>query len=266
MAKPIMKLRRQMVFQPGLIVLRLKAEVGAATSQFRPLIPKDQQDAITLVTNPLAEGDRLQKAGDCFVLRCTRPATLSIEVTPRDSSGKIEGQLSVEYLTEAQPKPAGTSAKGVRPESDDMILAHISRQGDRWFKLGEWVAGQNQSQHIEAVLLRPDHPQLATLRLRDTTTGKLASLGQGIGQRGKNQPLKGLDISLADPETPLRLQAEAVFRKAGHMRQDGARISLTATDPEDALIAFKLSVLAPEKVRVSEKEITPHARVKIYRS
>ena len=260
MTKPIMKLRRQMVFQPGLIVLRLMAEEGAETSQFRPIIPKDQQGAITLVTNPLTEGDTLRQANDCLVIRCTRPATLSIEVTPRDSSGKIEGHLSTEYLTEVKPKPAEASAKGARPKADDMILAHLSQQGDRWFKLGEWVAGQDQSQHIEAILLRPDHPQLAALRLRDITTGRLAGLGQGIGQRGKNQPLKGLDISLADQATPLRLQAEAVFRKAGHMRQDGARISLAATDPEDALIAFKLSVIAPELATATAR------RVKIYRN
>lgn len=265
-----MPLRRKLQIKPGLILVRLTEEGNAPTAEFCISVPDVAEDSISLVSNPLGQDNMLRKGGDCLILRCVKTCSVELLAQPKQAQGRISGRVQVEYLTDQGTKraqaPTAPFKKAAQPHvpksgADACFLSHIVNCGDRYFGLGEWIGSPSRSDALEALGIRRDFKGLPKLMLRDQLTRQIAEPGQLLGTRGRNSPLRAVDIWLADSQSHERLQVEALFRKAGHLRLIGESVSLVGSDKTDVLLGLRVSLVSPLRKRGRQDS---SSRVKIY--
>lgn len=271
MSNPVTKTRRRTVnIHQGLVLIRLTADGDKPTAQFGVHVPEGATDSVSLVTNPQSPDNVLRKDGECLVLRCSKPCAVEIDAHPAEGSSKISGSLQIEYLTNPAVKRVAAPAAKVKasqtagaaaPNPNTCFMAHIAQHGDWFFRLNDWIGCPTRSNPIEALSVRAGFDGLPKLMMRDCMTGQVVEPGKLLGTRGCNKPLRAIDIWIADSRSPMRLQAEALFRKAGHLRLIGERVSLVGDDDADALLGVRLALASPLLKRAGQ---TATSRVKIY--
>lgn len=263
--------RRTIQLKPGIILIRLTSGADRAPSLFRVVLPMTTERSITMMSNPLTEDSVLRKDGDCVVIRCETATSIQIEAQPAEAGGKVHGSLDIEYLTAPssprkaaakRPSPAPRPAQQPQPHARACFMAHLSQQGDRFFELGEWIGSPMRRHAIEALSIRPDVPGLANLMLHDRATGQVAAPGEILGTRAQNRPLRAIDLWIAEPDCPERLQIEALYRNSGHLRLIGDRISLVGADTQDVLLGLRVTLTSPTRKRTQHGDTS---RIKIYK-
>lgn len=266
------KLRYTIQLKPGLILIRLKAEKGAQPSTFNTLLPQTNEDCLVLVSNPLSADSALRKDGDCVVLRCSKAAVIQIEIQLARGETNPSGILEVEYLTSnaSRHSPSSTQLGSAprrssqrQPSEGSCFMAHIANHGDAYFQLGDWIGSPMKCDALEALAIRPDVPTLPKLMMLDHMTGQTASPGEILGKRGQSIPLRSIDMWLADPKCVERLQIEALFRKSGHIRLIGKRVSLTGSDEGDVLLGLRVRISSPLRKHIPQGDTS---RVQIFRA
>lgn len=244
----------------GLALIRYEAKGGRSNAIIRAHIPPQSRDKLTLITDPNAKSEVLAEPGDCWVVRCERPAVLTLEIESTHPGEPARAGVMVEYLGEksVQKWNAQSAAKRIdyrdrnaassqyrsEPSYEDHFVAHIANVGDVSVKTGDWARGSGANQPIEGLLLPAENN--VNIVVRDANTGQVAHPGQFLGSRGRARPLTGLEIWIDGPERDQRLEVEALYERAGFCKEVGTSVEIAGVDGSDALIGLKVTVAGAE--------------------
>lgn len=240
----------------GLALIRYEGKGARSNAIIRALIPEASRGQLTLMTDPNARGESLGQAGDFWIVRCQRPAVLTLEIEAMNPSEPVRGGVTVEYLGERpsqernsqlDTKPPNYSMRSYKSEQKhglslekNRIIAHIAKFGDISVDCGIWLRGDAEDQAIEGLML----PKcgMAGVVLRSVATGQIAQSGEFLGSRGQARPLCGLEIWIDGIENHKRIEAEAIYKKAGFLKASGTKVMLSGLDDFDPLMAVKVSI------------------------
>ncbi|MEY8881346.1 hypothetical protein [Donghicola sp. XS_ASV15] len=247
----------------GLALIRYEAKGGRSNAIIRAHIPTQSRDNLTLITDPNAQSDVLAEPGDCWVVRCQRPAILSLEIESIHPGEPARAGVMVEYLGEksAQKWNSSSAAKRIdyrdrnaassqyrsEPSYEDRVIAHIANVGDVTVKAGDWARGNGANQTIEGLLLPAENN--VNIVVRDANTGQVAHPGQFLGSRGRARPLTRLEIWIDGPDRDQRIEVEALYERAGFCKEVGSAVEISGLDDSDALIGLKLHTAGAEMAR-----------------
>lgn len=247
-------MRETLGLQPGLIVVRYKKSPGGQNAIIRPTLADPASRAAQIVADPLKRDAVLESPGDCFVVRCTAPARLHIDITSAIPGQQARGSVTVEYLTSQQLSSAAQAGGGAQmapasalpnqaPEAATLrYVGHVSYWGDVHAQHGEWIGGPDRPMPIEGVMVDAQSAGAQGIRLKDVQTGRIAQAGEFLGSRGQSNPLRGVEIWLEGQNDGTELHVEALFRDAGRIEKRGRFVAMVGASLSDVLLGLRISL------------------------
>lgn len=241
-------MRETLGIKPGLIVLRYKKGTTRQNAIIRPTVADRSRNDVEIISDPLRNDLVLDKPGDCVILRCTRDASVHLDITSKVRGEHARGSVTVEYLTarkkrESSAPEAGYAYSGFDNGSDQggssvRYLGHVSYWGDSWADEGEWIGGPDRPMPLEGLQIEAQH----NIMMKDIRSGRTASVGDYLGTRGQSLPLNGLEFWIEDRNSKDELVIEAMFRDAGRVEKVGSFVALVGASYNDVILGLRISV------------------------
>lgn len=284
----------------GLLVVRYAAS-GAVRdfpiAMVRPAATFDR--VVEIFSAPGTEQGRLEKPGDCAVVRVHEAAKLEIGLRRSAPAGSLDASFQVEVLgagklpettfetarTVAEaPKTAIVSdfreSDAVRPGASAKpgltFSAHVAMRGDVEVGEDQWVAGPNAPAPIEGLVLRSAEPDRLAIEAQVLVAGAKqwsdwVAPGAYAGTRGRGLPLIAARFRLVGAEgASMEITADALFLGAAALTKTGRQIEFASPTGSDPLVGLKLGVRTVEKSPAAQQSDGPWrdrgSRVRVFRS
>lgn len=242
---------------PGLALIRYDAD---GHRNYNAQIEVDLPPGVFAVFDPTCDGAVLAHPGQCAVVRCETPTTISLRVKSTAMDRPTRGSVSIEYI----PTYRGDARRGHGRNAEQMgqsgmsagvagasggsnavsIIGHIANLGDNKVSGGQWLGAAGAKSPIEGFQINwPRCPVGVKLMQCDLSSGQTCQAGDFLGSRGQAKPMSGFELWLEGrvPEE-LSLSVEAVFERRGTVKKQAKWVEMTGADAMDPLIALKFDV------------------------
>jgi hypothetical protein len=215
--------------------------------------PEDERN-VNLVLNPDHKQAVLWQPGSSLVVRAIKPAKLLVEVTAMDDGGSTAASVKIEALNQGAAFAPGKDQRprdaGPNELAGPRVLGHVAGIGDVQSGSDEWIAGPDAPARIEGLSIDwADKPADLDLRYSVRLTrpheasGRMMSLGDYAGTRGRALPIVGVTLELTGgAAAKFQLSVEAAFLSAPLKRFTGQRLDLSGPTGREPLVGFRLRI------------------------
>ncbi len=239
---------------------------------------------IDMLSAPGADPGRLERPGDCLVVRAQGPAKLEIGLRRSSPSGSLDGSFQIDILATAKDGVEAVQGAGARPveappvpRGEDVkfsILGHVAMRGDVNLREGEWVAGPEAPAPVEGVSFSSSDRERLAIETQILVVGAprwSVWVGDGgyAGTRGRGRALSGIRLRLVGADAAkYELAAEALFLGAMVQAKTGRQLEFVGSAGSDPLVGLKVNAKRAEAPRAEKSEASQlgrGARVRIYK-
>jgi hypothetical protein len=290
--------RKKVELDRGMFLIQYKSAGDSADAPKVVVTPASGHERrMQIFTDSNTEPGTLWAPETSLVVKTSQPATLNVEVVPRQANGSRVAAVRIEPIRQGAPWTAAT-APAVRSSDDSelnleeiRILGHVAGIGDVIVSPNQWLAGPSAPSRIEGIAVEwQGQPSGINLRYAvkagagQGPLGQMVGTGEFAGTRGRALPLTGLVLEISgELSDDYQLSVEAIFLSSPVMRVTGKRVVLSGPTGREPIVGLRLrieSIEQPAAAQAAIREPAPtrsaavppaakapsSSRVKVFRS